>query len=116
MILDSESGSARRGVGNPLLLENALYGQVVTMRRRASTKLDAEARGLLQLQSRFVAHYFRLQTAERKLSNRMQSTRPAAGRFPRARPRVRRTISWRQCGSCGVKLVSGKSRTLRTRL
>jgi signal transduction histidine kinase len=79
LILDSESGSARRGVGNPLLLENALYGQVVTMRRRASTKLDAEARGLLQLQSRFVAHYFRLQTAERKLSNRMQSTRPAAG-------------------------------------
>jgi two-component system, NarL family, sensor kinase len=79
LILDSESGSARRGVGNPLLLENALYGQVVTMRRRASTTLDAEARGLLQLQSRFVAHYFRLQTAERKLSNWMQSTRPAAG-------------------------------------
>ena len=79
MILDSESGSARRGVGNPLLLENVLHGQVVAMRRRAGIALDAEARGLLQLQSRFVAHYFRLQTAERKLFNRMQSTRPAAG-------------------------------------
>ena len=78
MIFDSESGSARRGVGNPLLQESVLQGQAV-MRRRAGMTLDAEAGGLLQLQSRFVAHYFRLQTAERKLSNWMQSSRPAAG-------------------------------------
>ena len=78
LILDSESGSARRGVGNPLLQESVLQGQAV-MRRRAGMTLDAEAGGLLQLQSRFVAHYFRLQTAERKLSNWMQSSRPAAG-------------------------------------
>lgn len=79
MSLDSESGSARRGVDNPLLLESVLHGQVIAMRRRAGMTLDAEAGGLLQVQSRFVAHYFRLQTAERKLSNWMQSTRPAAG-------------------------------------
>jgi two-component system NarL family sensor kinase len=78
LIFDSESGSARRGVGNPLLQESVLQGQAV-MRRRAGMTLDAEAGGLLQLQSRFVAHYFRLQTAERKLSNWMQSSRPAAG-------------------------------------
>ena len=78
MIFDSESGSARRGVGNPLLQESVLQGQAI-MRRRAGMTLDAEAGGLLQLQSRFVAHYFRLQTAERKLSNWMQSSRPAAG-------------------------------------
>ena len=79
MILDSESGSARRGVDNPLLLESVLHGQAVTMRRRAGSALDAEAGGLLQVQTSFLAHYFRLQTAERKLSNRMQSSRPAAG-------------------------------------
>ncbi len=79
MILDSESGSARRGVGNPLLLESVLHGQVVKMHRRARMTLDAEAGGLLHLQSRFVAHYFRLQSAERNLAHWMQATRPAAG-------------------------------------
>ncbi len=47
--------------------------------RRQATTLDAEAGGLLHLQSRIVAHYFRLQKAERNLAHRMQATRPAAG-------------------------------------
>ena len=79
MIFDSESGSAPRGAGNPLLLESVLQGQAVKIHRRARLTLDAEAGSLLRLQSRFVAHYFRLQSAERNLANLMQATRPAAG-------------------------------------
>ena len=79
MIPDSESGSARRGVGNPLLLESVLNTQAGDIRRRAGMTLDADARGLLEVQSRFVGHFFRLQSAERKLSNWMQAARPAAG-------------------------------------
>lgn len=79
MILDSESGSAPRGVGNPLLLKSVLQSQAVQLRRRASSTLDADAGGLLQLQTRMVAHYFHLQTAERKLARWTQSMQPAAG-------------------------------------
>jgi two-component system, NarL family, sensor kinase len=79
LILDSESGSALRGVGNPLLLESVLHGQAVKLHRRARTTLDAGAGGLLRLQSRFVAHYFRLQSAERKLATWLQANRPSAG-------------------------------------
>ncbi len=79
MIVDSESGSASRGVGNPLLLESVLHGQAAKIHRRARLTLDAGAGGLLRLQSRLVAHYFRLQSAERNLANWMQATRPSAG-------------------------------------
>jgi two-component system NarL family sensor kinase len=79
LISDSESGSASGGFGNPTLMENFLYGQAGEIRRRAGITLDAEAGGLLDVQSRFVAHYFRLQSAERKLFNWMQATRPPAG-------------------------------------
>ncbi|HEX3747738.1 MAG TPA: histidine kinase [Bryobacteraceae bacterium] len=79
MIPDSESGSALRGAGNPLLLENVLNVQAGDIRRRAGVTLDAEARGLLSVQTRFVAHYFRLQNAERSLSQFMQARRPAVG-------------------------------------
>lgn len=78
MILDSETESARRGVGNPLLLENMVHGQS-DIRSRASVVLDAESRSLLEVQSRFIAHYFRLQNAERRLYNWMQASRPPAG-------------------------------------
>jgi two-component system NarL family sensor kinase len=79
LIPDSESGSAHRGVGNPLLLESDLHGQAFQIHRRARLTLDAGAGGLLRLQSRFVAHYFRLQRAEHNLANWTQATRPAAG-------------------------------------
>ena len=79
MILDPESGSARRGVGNPLLLENVLHGEAGNLSRRASTALDAEARSLLGVQTSLVAHYFRLQSAERKLSDWTQASKPPAG-------------------------------------
>jgi two-component system sensor histidine kinase UhpB len=62
-----------------LLLESVLHGQAVKMHRRARTTLDAEAGGLLNLQSSLVAHYFRLQSAERNLAHRTQATRPAVG-------------------------------------
>ena len=62
-----------------MLLENVLQGQAISMRRRARTALDAEAGALLHVQTRFVAHYFRLQNAERHLSSRMQAIRPAPG-------------------------------------
>jgi two-component system NarL family sensor kinase len=79
LISDSESGSASGGFGNPTLMENFLYGQAGDIWRRTGITLDADARGLLDVQSRFVGHYFRLQRAERKLSNWMQATRPPAG-------------------------------------
>lgn len=79
MILDSESGSAPRGVGNPLLIGSGLNGQLLWMSSRVRTTLGEEAGGLLHLQSRFVQHFFRLQNAERNLSSLMQVTRPAAG-------------------------------------
>jgi two-component system NarL family sensor kinase len=79
LIPDSEYGSTRRGVGNLLLLESILVGQAGNIRSRASLTLDAEAGGLLAVQSRLVGHYFRLQSAERKLSGWTQATRPAAG-------------------------------------
>jgi two-component system, NarL family, sensor kinase len=79
LILDSESGSARRGVGNLLLVKSDLREQAFKIRLRASTALDAETGGLLDLQTRFVAHYFRLQTAERNLASWMQATRPPSG-------------------------------------
>jgi two-component system NarL family sensor kinase len=62
-----------------LLLKSVLQSQAVQLRRRASSTLDAEAGGLLQLQTRMVAHYFHLQTAERKLARWTQSMQPAAG-------------------------------------
>jgi two-component system, NarL family, sensor kinase len=79
LILDSESGSVRRGVGNLLLVKSDLREQAFKIRLRASTALDAETGGLLDLQTRFVAHYFRLQTAERNLASWMQATRPPSG-------------------------------------
>jgi signal transduction histidine kinase len=79
LIPDSESGFARRGVGNPLLLESVLHGQAGDIRRRAGMALDADAEGLLAVQSRFVGHYFRLQSAERRLSDWMQASKPPAG-------------------------------------
>jgi two-component system NarL family sensor kinase len=79
LILDSESGSAPRGVGNPLLIDSGLNGQLLWMSSRVRTTLGEEAGGLLDLQSRFVHHFFRLQNAERNLSSLMQVTRPAAG-------------------------------------
>lgn len=79
MILDSESGSARRGAGNPLQLESVLHGQAGDIRRRAGMALDADAGGLLAVQSRLVGHYFRLQSAERRLADWMQAARPPAG-------------------------------------
>jgi signal transduction histidine kinase len=79
LILDSESGSARRGVVNPLLMKNGLNGQALWMSSRARMTLSEEAGGLLHLQSRFVRNYFRLQNAERSLSGLAQSTRPSAG-------------------------------------
>jgi len=62
-----------------MLMDSILHEQAGDVRRQADVALDAEALSLLEIQSRFVAHYFRLQNAERKLSNWMQSTRPAAG-------------------------------------
>ncbi len=79
MILDSESGSARRGDGNPLLMESALNGQVLWMASRLRGTLGEEAGGLLNLQSRFLAHYFRLQSAARNLSSLARAAQPAAG-------------------------------------
>lgn len=80
MIPDSEIGSAPRGiVGNPLLLDSVLNVHAGDIRRRTNCTLDAEAGGLLYVQTRFVGHYFRLQSAERNLSQRMQATRPPAG-------------------------------------
>jgi two-component system NarL family sensor kinase len=78
-LIDSESGSARRTAGNPTLLESALHGQAAKIHRRARVTLDAGAGGLLQLQSRFVAHYFRLQSAEQNLAKWKQATRPSTG-------------------------------------
>ena len=49
MILGSESGSARRGVGNPLLMESDLNGQVLWMSSRARAALGEEAGGLLRV-------------------------------------------------------------------
>ena len=79
MIVDSESGSARRGDGNHSLMESELNGQALWMSSRARTTLGEEAGGLLYVQSRFVRHYFRLQSAERNLSNLTQAARPAPG-------------------------------------
>jgi len=62
-----------------LLLKSVLRDQAVEIRRRASTALDAETGGLLDLQSRFLAHYFRLQIAERNLASWMQAARPPSG-------------------------------------
>lgn len=79
MTFEPVSGSARRGVRIPLLIESDLHGQALWMSSRARTTLGEEAGGLLQLQSRFVQHYFRLQNAERNLSSLTQATRPSAG-------------------------------------
>ena len=79
MIPDSESGSAPRGVGNPLLMESDLHGQALWMSSRARMTLSEEAGSLLHVQSRFVQHYFRLQSAERSLSSLTKATRFSAG-------------------------------------
>jgi len=79
LILDSASGSAARGLNHPSLTGSALQGQAVWLESRARLTLGEEAGGLLAVQSRFVNHYFRLRTAERKLAALMQSTRPPAG-------------------------------------
>jgi signal transduction histidine kinase len=79
LIPDSEPGSTRRGDGNPLLMESALNGQILWYQSRARTTLGEEAGGLLQLQTRFLQHYFRLWKAEQNLSKLMHATRPLAG-------------------------------------
>lgn len=79
MILGFESGSARRGVGYPLLLKSDLDGQLLWMSSRARIALGEEASGLLRVQSRFVDHYFRLQRAERSLFGLAQETRTPDG-------------------------------------
>jgi len=79
LIFGSKSGSVRRGVGYPLLLQSDLHGQLLWMGSRARTALGEEAGGLLRLQSRFILHYFRLQRAERNLSALTQESKPAAG-------------------------------------
>ena len=79
MIFESESGTAGGGIGIPLLMESDLRGKVLWMSSRARTTLGEEAGGLLSLQSRFVQHYFRLQSAERNLSSLTQASRPPAG-------------------------------------
>lgn len=79
MTLDPESESAGRGVGNPLLASNELNGHMLWMSSRARTMLGEGTGGLLRLQSRLVQHFFRLQSAERNLSNLAQSSRPAPG-------------------------------------
>lgn len=79
MIHGSESGSARRGVGYPLLFESDLHGQLLWMSSRARIALGEEAGGLLHLQSRLVQHYFQLQRAEQDLSSLAQQTRTPAG-------------------------------------
>jgi len=78
LILGSESGSARRGVVYPLLAESDLHGQMLWNGSRARTTLAEGAGSLLRLQSRFLQNYFRLQHAERSLSNLAQATRPPA--------------------------------------
>jgi two-component system NarL family sensor kinase len=77
LIFESESGSAGGGAGIPLLMESVLQGQVLSSRAR--TTLGEGAEGLLSLQSRFVEHYFRLQSAERNLSSLAQAGRSSAG-------------------------------------
>jgi len=79
LIFESESGTAGGGIGIPLLMESDLRGKVLWMSSRARTTLGEEAGGLLSLQSRFVQHYFRLQSAERNLSSLTQASRPPAG-------------------------------------
>jgi two-component system NarL family sensor kinase len=79
LIFEPESGSAGGGLGIPLLMESVPQGQALWMSSRARTTLGEEAGGLLSLQSRFVQHYFRLQSAERNLSSLAQATRPSAG-------------------------------------
>ena len=79
MILDSVSGSARRGVGFPLPIEGDLHGQALWMSSRARMPLGEEAGGLLRVQSRFIQHYFRLQSAERNLSSLTQASGFSAG-------------------------------------
>jgi signal transduction histidine kinase len=79
LILDSVSGSARRGVGFPLPIEGDLHGQALWMSSRARTTLGEEAGGLLRVQSRFIQHYFRLQSAERNLSSLTQASGFSAG-------------------------------------
>ena len=79
MILDSVSGSARRGVGFPLPIEGDLNGQAIWMSSRARTTMGEEAGGLLRVQSRFIQHYFRLQSAERNLSSLTQASGFSAG-------------------------------------
>ena len=79
MILGSESGSARRGVDYSLLLESDLHGQLLWMSSWARMALGDEAGRLLQLQTRFILHYFRLQRAERNLSSLNQAATPAGG-------------------------------------
>jgi two-component system NarL family sensor kinase len=79
LIPDAESGSARRGVNNSLLMGSALEGDGLWMASRARATLGEEAGGLLAVQSSFVRHYFRLRRAARSLSALAQTTRPAAG-------------------------------------
>lgn len=79
MILGSESGSARCGVGYPLLVDSDLHGQLLWMGSRARMALGEEAGALLHVQSRFLGHYFLLQRAERNLSSLAQQTRTPIG-------------------------------------
>jgi two-component system NarL family sensor kinase len=78
LILGSESESARRGAVNLLLAESESQGRSLWMSSRARTTLGEEAGGLLQLQTRLVRHFFRLQTAERSLSSLAEATQPPA--------------------------------------
>jgi two-component system NarL family sensor kinase len=79
LIFGSESGSPRRGAGNPLFVVGELNGQALWMNSRARMTLAEEAGDLLHVQTRFMHHYFSLQIAERYLYSVTQATRPPAG-------------------------------------
>lgn len=77
MILGSESDIARHG-GHPSPILNDAGIQTLWMSSRARVTLGEAAGGLLQVQTRFLEHYFRLQNAERMLAEWTQATRPSA--------------------------------------
>jgi two-component system NarL family sensor kinase len=62
-----------------LPIEGDLHGQALWMSSRARMTLGEEAGGLLRVQSRFIQHYFRLQSAERNLSSLTQASGFSAG-------------------------------------
>ena len=51
MILGSETRSARRGVGHPMLADSVLHGQLLWMSSQARTSLGEKADDLLHLQT-----------------------------------------------------------------